>query len=194
MEQPTPQEPTAEPGVNVSVEPNQEPNELDLMKQEIQALKDGFKKEISGLNRKNSELEKEKTDLERQGLEEQERIKLELDDMKEAKLKEEQELTQLRRERTIESALVSAELPIQLARRINGSSDEEINSDIAEMKEFIQKISEEKAEKIVNERLGGKPPVQGKTPDGTTMKQADFKLLDPEEQMKFMKGGGITYK
>ncbi len=185
------QEQTQTEGVNGNVPV--EPTEIDLLKKEIQDMKEGFKNELSGLNRKNSELEKEKRDLELSKLEDDEKLKLQLEDMKTAREKEETELKILRRTRTIENNLVDAGLPLDLANRINGENEDDIKSDITALKDWFDKEAEKRAEKIVNERLGGKPPVDGKTPEGNTMKQSDFVLMNPTEQMKFIKDGGTTY-
>ncbi|MCP3685565.1 MAG: DUF4355 domain-containing protein [bacterium] len=173
--------------------PPVEPTEVDLLKKEVQDMKEEFKKELSGLNRKNSELETEKKELERQGLEEKERTKLELEDVKEARLKEESELKSLRRIRVVENTLVDAGLPLDLANRINGDLDEDIKADVTALKDWFQSAVEKEAEKITNERLGGKPPVDGKMPEEKAMKRSDWMLLNPQDQKEFMNSGGKLY-
>jgi hypothetical protein len=182
----------AEEQVQVQTEGNgestqeQAPSDLDLFKAEFENYKQQTKKELDGLNRKNSELEKEKKALERAKLSEEEKAKAELEDLKSQAEKERAELQQARRERTIEHALVDSGLPIALASRINGNTDEEIEADVKGFSEYINAEVEKRVEAVINSRLGGQPPKEAATPSGTTMKKSDFANLSAAAQMEFM--------
>ena len=124
-------------------------------------LEKRFKNEIAGLNRKNSELQESIKKKELEGKTEEEQKNLLLEEKKRI----ENEIAELNRGRLIDKELHSAGLPLEFAKRIVGNDENEIKSDVTGFNEFINKLAQEKADKIINERLAGKAPEGGKTPE-----------------------------
>jgi len=120
-----------------------------------------YKKQISGLDRKVTESEKaiQQKELDKlQGIE-REKAEAELIRAENAKIKKEN--AELERKRIIDSELFNSGIPSEFAKRINGQSVEEIQKDVKEFKDYIEKLAIERSEKIVNEKLSGKPPIIG---------------------------------
>ena len=124
-----------------------------------------FKSEIAGLNRKNSELQgviKEK-DLEgKTEAEKNELLKLE-------NAKIQKEIEESNRGRLIDQELNNAGLPLDFAKRIIGQDDANIKQDVLYIKDYLDKLAQEKAEGIINEKMGGKPPEAGINPNPQSM-------------------------
>ena len=149
--------------------------------EEFEAIKkalDDSKKEISGLNRKNSEYEKAIQQKELEKLSEVEKEKA-LTEIARKEREAEQQITEsLRRERLIDKELVNAGIPLEFAKRINGKDETEIQKDVKEFKDYIEKLAIERSEKIVNERLAGKPPIIGQS-TGLKIEFTREELKDP---------------
>jgi hypothetical protein len=167
---------------NPQVEPNQEPQDTTddieqssdiekIITEKVSIALESHKKEIAGLNRRNSELEKalkEKEDhekeLELKSLDEKERSKRELELAKEEKKKIEEETQKLKIERIIDKSLFDVGLPQEFAKHINGETEEEIKDDISGLNEFINKQVEDRIEKEINKRLSGNKPIGNDKP------------------------------
>jgi cell division septum initiation protein DivIVA len=136
-------------------------NVEELVSKAIEDVKLQLKSEISGLNRRNSELEKElkKKDLEK--LSEKERIQAELDEAREEKKRIEQEAAEIIRGRNVDKELYDAGLSVEFAKRVIGQTEEEIKADVKALKKFIDAEINKGIEAEVNRRLSGKPPQAG---------------------------------
>jgi hypothetical protein len=156
-----------------------------ISSEEFEAIKkalDDSKKEISGLNRKNSEYEKAIQQKELEKLSEVEKEKA-LTEIARKEREQEQQITEsLRRERIIDKTLFDAGIPLEFAKRINGKDESEIQADVKEFKSYVEKLATERAEKIINEKLGGKPPVTGTAPGTQTITRVEFNSLTPDRQ------------
>ena len=131
--------------------------ELELAKKELETQ---FKTEIAGLNRKNSELEKSLKVKELEGKSEEEKteaLRLEKEQI-------EKDIESLKKGRLVDKHLDSAGLPLEFAKRIVGNDESEIENDIKDFSEMLNKTAQDIADKIINERLGGVPPKAGETP------------------------------
>jgi len=161
------QEPATIPAGTIQSTPNISSEEFEAIKK---ALEDS-KKEISGLNRKNTEYEKAIQQKELEKLSEQDRAKAELELIKQEKLKTEAEIKEISLARVIDTELFNAGITPEFAKRIKGETPEEIKADIKLFKEQYDKDVNALVEKKVNEALGGKPPATGGTPSGSLRQQ-----------------------
>jgi len=145
----------------IQQEPSKEINVEELVSKAIEDVKEKFKTEISGLNRRNSELEKElrKKDLEK--LSEKERIQAELDEARAEKDRIEHEAREIVRGRNVDKALYDAGLSQEFAKRIIGDDEESIKADVKKLKEFMSAEINKGIEAEVNKRLAGKAPETG---------------------------------
>jgi len=157
---------------------------------DFQAKELEYRKQISGLDRKVSESEKliQQKELDKlQGIE-REKAEAELIRAENAKIR--QENAENKKKRIIDSELFNSGIPSEFAKRINGQSAEEIQADVKEFKSYVEKLATERAEKIINEKLGGKPPVTGTAPGTKVITEAQFKAMNPRDHAAFFASGG----
>lgn len=145
----------------VQDEPSQEQTTEQEADEQIKALEDKHKEQLRGLNRKNSELEKEKRELERAKLSDEEKMKAEKEDLK----AEIESLELVKKSAIVAQNLYKAGLPTELSDRVNGETEEEIIDDIQVLEKFLNQEAEKRAEKIINGRLGGEAPKAGSSAD-----------------------------
>jgi len=149
-----------------------------------------LQKKISGLDRKNSEYQKQ-VEEERLSKLKGEELALEKLRIIEEKVKQgERENAELNRKRIIDSELFNSGIPSEFAKRINGQSVEEIQKDVKEFKDYIEKLAIERSEKIVNEKLSGKPPIIGVNPGSKVITEAQFLQMNPRDHSAFFASGG----
>lgn len=149
------------------------------------------KKEIAGLNRKNSEYEKAIQAKELEKLSEKERAEAELEIKRKEKEQLENEIKNLSRSRVVDKVLFENNIPPDFANRIKGETEEEIIKDVKALNDYINKIVEERKTKEINTALGGPPPVAGNTPNGTKMTLEEIeKLPSHEQRVKALKENG----
>ena len=148
------------------------------------------KKEISGLNRKISEDEKtiKQKELEKLSGIEREKAEAELIRAENAKIKHEN--AELERKRIIDSEFFNSGIPSEFAKPINGQSVEEIQADVKEFNDFINKRVIELKEKAVNDALSGKAPAMGAAPGSKVITDAQFKAMNPRDHAAFFASGG----
>ncbi len=185
--QPEVQKPDEVAGVNVDVGKKEE-IQVDVQAKidaAINEVSNNFKSEIAGLNRKNSEMQETLKQKELEGKSDAEKTEL----MRLEKEKIEQEIVALNRGRLIDKHLDSAGLPLEFAKRISGEDEANIEIDIREFSEYIDKLAQEKADKIINERLGGKPPEGGETPAVGEITREQFEQMSPFEKAGLVKKG-----
>ena len=140
------------------------------------------KKEISGLNRVNSELQDALKEERKSKLTDQEKAQQDLEDARKETEKEKQETARLKKERLIESAIFDAGLPGEFAKRINGETEEEIKQDVKALQGFIEVEVNRQVEVEVNKRLGGKSPEGGETPKLDDLQLAFNKAKEKNDQ------------
>lgn len=139
----------------------------------LKEMEERWKKEIAGLNRRNSELQKTLEEKELEKLNEEDKAKEQLRRAQEDKERIETEIKELNKSRLVDKYLHESNLPTNLAKRINGEDEETIQADVKDLVDFINAEVEKRAEATINERLGGQPPKSGATPDDTTL-QAQY--------------------
>ena len=158
----------------------------EKVKAAVAEVENHFKSEIKGLNRRNSELEKEikardmalKTDEEKQKALE--------DEIKNA----EKRLKDIEILRMKDEALSNSGLPPKFANRITGDNEESISNDAKAFSDYINEIAEKKAQDLLNKKLDGRQPTANQKPTDKQMLRNDFEQMSPMDQMAFMKSGG----
>ena len=162
----------------------------EMIAEAVNAASETSKKEIAGLNRKNSELEKQLSDERKAKMTEAERATAELEELRTAAERERKEVHKLQRERWIDQALTDAGLSLDFANRITGENQEEVQADVKKFAEIFGSKVKETSDKEVNGRLGNTPPQRtGQSPENT-MKRSDYDQLPLPKQDDFLKGGG----
>lgn len=140
------------------------------------------KKEIAGLNRKNSEYEKAIQAKELEKLSEKERAEAELEIKRKEKEQLDNEIKNLSRSRVVDKVLFENNIPPDFADRINGETEEEIIKDVKALNDYINKLVEERKTKEINAALGGRAPVAGNTAGKQIITRAEFNQLTPDKQ------------
>ena len=141
-----------------------------------------LQKKISGLDRKNSEYQKQ-VEEERLSKLQGEELALEKLRIIEEKVKQgERENAELNRKRIIDSELFNSGIPSEFAKRINGQTPEEIQADVKEFNDFINKRVIELKEKAVNDALSGKAPEVGNLKKLNEREQLISKYNDAEKR------------
>lgn len=128
-------------------------------------LEERYKKEIAGLNKRNSELEGKvkKTELEK--MSEAERIEAERKELE----AEKQTIKQQKIDLMVAKELASSGLPEEFAKRISGETEEEIKADVKWLNDFLTKKAHELSQGEIAKRLGGDVPKGGQKPDVSTL-------------------------
>jgi len=169
-----------------------EPKAIDIQAEIKAALEEAtkeFKTQISGLDKKNTELQKALKEKELEGKTEEEKAEA-LRQEREQLLKEN---ARILRDRIVDKKLNDAGLPLDFAKRIIGDEESEILEDITAFKDYIEKAAQSKADSIIAERMSGKKPEGGDAPTGNTISNAEFMALSAKEKAAFMaKGGKIS--
>ena len=140
------------------------------------------KKEIAGLNRKNSEYEKAIQAKELEKLSEKERAEAELEIKRKEKEQLDNEIKNLSRSRVVDKVLFENNIPPDFADRIKGETEEEIIKDVKALNDYINKLVEERKTKEINAALGGRAPVAGNTAGKQIITRAEFNQLTPDKQ------------
>ena len=162
------QEPTVQAPVIPLTDPIVEPSATLDIEARFNKLEETHKAEVAGLNRKNSEREKEVEQLKLDKLEGKERAEKELELLKTEKERILAETGKIKIDRLIEKSLIDSELPVEFANRIKGDDEANIKEDVQKFKTFIDAQIEKGVEAQVNARLAGKGPEAGaKLGDGT---------------------------
>jgi hypothetical protein len=155
-----------------------------------------WKKEIQGLNKRNSELEKklQEKDLEKLNVEERSKKELELAQAEKDKVVN--ETISLKRE----NAVVGKGLDKSFAKLISGKTDEEIEKDVTSLKSFIDKEISKGMEAERNKLLGGGAPRSGNTVQDATLQsqyteakaKGDFALATAIQRQATREGVKLT--
>lgn len=134
----------------------------------IKAAQEAWKKEIAGLNRRNSELEKSLQEKELEKLNEKERAQKELELAKAEKDKILSETVKLKRQ----TAVVGKGLDPEFANLISGNTDEEITQSVSTIQTYIEKEVAKRMELERNKAFGGQSPIAGLPPQAATLQSA----------------------
>lgn len=134
-----------------------------------------YKKELAGLNKTVTKLQKDKEALELEKMSESERAEAErqkaIDEAEAVKA----ETAKLIRERDLTRVLFNSDLdPDLFADRIKGDTFEEMEADAAVLAKTINEAVEAKMEKEISRRLGGVKPERGE----------DRASLSPQERVE----------
>lgn len=149
-------------------------NSLDAKLAEIEKR---WKSEISGLNRRNSELEKALQEKELSALSEKERAAKEIELAKAEKDRILAETEAIKTDRLKEKAIMDKGLPLDFAQYISAKDE----SAIAEQAEKLSRYITEEAQRLykaeANKNFGGAAPVGGETPAPATLQSAYDKAV-----------------
>jgi len=155
-----------------TTEPTTEPTIEEQIAEVEARLSDKFKTEISGLNRRNSDLEKKLSESEKAKMTDDERIKAELEEAKAEVIAERQEKETLLQGKIIDSELSSVGLPLSFAKYIRGEDEPAIKGNVKELNDLIVDTANKLKEADINTRLSGKGPIAGKPSDVTNLQAA----------------------
>lgn len=128
-------------------------------------LEERYKKEIAGLNKRNSELEGKVKKTEMEKMSEAERIEAERRELE----AEKQAIKQQKIDLMVARELASSGLPEEFAKRISGETEDEIKADVKWLKDFLTSKAHELSEGEIAKRLGGEPPKGGQKTDVSTL-------------------------
>ena len=153
-------------------------NDLSVKLAEIE---ERHKKELAGLNRKVSELEKVKQTLEMSKMSEEERAAKERELFDNERKKFDMERAEYRRL----SAVASEGLAPEFAKLISATDPDEIVAQVKIIKENVAAEAERKAKAEIAEKFGGQKPTGGAQPTGKTMTRAEWEAIaSPIEKAK----------
>jgi len=141
----------------------QQDQQNPTIESKIEEMENRYKAELRGLNKKVSDLAKEKEALEMEKLSETEKAEAIRKKAMEEAEQIKQETESLRRERDLTKVLYEAKLdPNLFSGRIKGETAEEMAEDAKALNEAINKEVEARLEKELVSRLSGKKPEGGK--------------------------------
>ena len=153
-----------------SQDKSQDTQDIETMIAEANAklkteLEERYKKEIAGLNKRNSELEGKvkKTELEK--MSEAERIEAERKELE----AEKQTIKQQKIDLMVAKELANSGLPEEFAKRISGETEDEIKADVKWLKDLLTSMAHELSEGEIAKRLGGEPPKGGQKTEVSTL-------------------------
>ena len=132
-----------------------------------------LKDQISGLDRKNSELEKARRDAELAKLPVQEQYEARLKELEERDTMIAQKEKAIARREIVDQMAKKYKLTDKLAERIIGDSAAEIELDAKYLSDFVAQEVQTTATKTINEKLSGTPPVGGASAVLTKIQQLE---------------------
>ena len=132
-----------------------------------------LKDQISGLDRKNSELEKARRDAELAKLPVQEQYEARLKELEERDAMVAQKEKAIARKEIVDQMAKKYKLTDKLAERIIGDSAAEIELDAKYLSDFVAQEVQTTATKTINEKLSGTPPVGGASAVLTKIQQLE---------------------
>ena len=160
-------------------EPKVEPTD------KLAELEEKYKKELAGLNKRNSELEKKVKATEAEKMTEAERLEAERKELQAEKdaIKREKINLQIIKE------LANVGLPADFANRISGETEDEIKADVKALNKYLDTRAHELSEAEIAKRLKGENPKGGDTKPKLTEAEIE-KLPTREERQKARRDNG----
>jgi len=149
-------------------------------------LESKYTKETAGLNKRNSELENKLKTIEREKMTEAEKLdamRKEVEEEKQAARREKTEFLKLKH-------LANAGLPEDFAKRVSGESEDDIKTDVASLKEFVESLAHKLSDSELAKKLGGTSPKGGETGNAKIMTREAFEKMPANERSSFMSAGG----
>ena len=148
-------------------------------------LEEKYKKELAGLNKRNSELEKKVKLTEQEKMTEAEKLEAERKELQAEKDSIKREKINLQ----IIKELASVGLPADFANRISGENEDEIKADVKALNKFLDERAHERSEAEIAKRLKGDIPRGGDTKTKLTEAEIE-KLTTREERQKARRDNG----
>lgn len=182
MAEPTQEQNVSDSPVEGEVNPTGEPQKpADDISAKLAEIEKRHKAELAGLNRKVSELEKVKQNLELSKMSEEERAAKEREIFDSERKKFDAERAEYRRL----SAVANEGLSPEFAKLISATDPDEIAAQVKLLKENVTAEAEKKAKAEIAEKFGGAKPAGGTQPSGKNMTRAEFDaILNPQEKAK----------
>lgn len=156
-------------------EPQEEKKEVQKEKQEEQSsesriddklkeLEEKYKKQLAGLDRRNSELENQIEEMQKEKMSEKEKAQFELEKAKKEREQIEVEAKNYRVGLLKAQSINEAELPSEAAEFITAEDEDGIKEQIARLKDFLDKNFKSREEYL--SKFGkGTPPKSGNSPE-----------------------------
>lgn len=143
-------------------------------------------KEIAGLNRRISQMDKELKEAELAKLSESERAKAEIELARVERDNLLKETAKIKLDLFKEKSLVNMGIPATLAKHINGNTEEEITLNVKEFKDYMDSVVNQKITETTNQILAGKAPSQS-TPPAGTITRAAYEALSQVDKTNVLK-------
>ena len=161
-------------------QPNQAVQETTEQKiaKAIEASIAPLKTQINGLNRKNTELEKEKRNAELARLPEKEQLEARLKSLDERDLKLADREKANERQSIVDRMAEKYKLTKAMSKRLIGDTEDSLELDALELSRFVAQEVLTKSTDTVNEKLSGKPPVGGTTKVLTEIQGLEQKMKE----------------
>ena len=140
-------------------------------------------KEIAGLNRRISQMDKELKDAELAKLSESERAKAEIELARVERDNLLKETAQIKLDAYKDKTLVQMGIPLELRKHLSGDTEEDIASNAKELKDLFEKTVNQKVTETTNQILSGKAPNQSTPPTGTITRAA-YEALSQMDKTK----------
>ena len=148
-----------------TTEPTTEPSIEERIAEVEARLAEKFKTDIAGLNRKVSEVTKERDELKKKTMTDEEVRAAEIEEERQLRIAAETKAEALERKQIIDVELAGVGLPLEFAKYISGKEESEIKTNVNELSEYIKDTANKLKEQEINQRLSGKAPVAGSSPD-----------------------------
>jgi hypothetical protein len=155
--------------------------DADAFKAEVaKDIESRFKKEISGLNRRNSELEKELEEARKKEMSKEERLEFERKKVEQMQ----SELTETRAGLLRSNIAAETGLGSKAIEFLTGSDEETIRDRAAKLKALIDLASETKTKAEIEQRFKSSPRPAGGSPSGE-LTYEDILGMDEDQLSKF---------
>jgi len=172
-------------------EPKEEPkqsDDIEALRKQLDEMQERFKKETSGLNRRNSELERKLEEAEKEKMSEQERLEYEKKQWETEREKARQEAEEYRIGLLREKKVHEAGLGPEAVDLLTGKDEESIDKQIAYFKTLVDKRVKEQLEQEISQRFPNrqKPKAGGDSGELTyedmmNMSEDEVKALGTEK-------------
>lgn len=162
-------------------------DKIAQMKAELEA---DFAKREADYKTKISKLDRVITEKDREKLSEVERMKAEKADIEAEKEQLKKESEMFRRKLAVDSALNEVGLPLDLADRIKGDSEDDIKADVLGLKAYFDNLINKSAETQISNALKGKAPERQESSEKLTAEQI-AEIPNRADRIKAYKNAGM---
>lgn len=167
-----------------------DPKIIDQISEKVRLeVENQYKPQIQGLDKKISQLEKEKRDLERSQMNDEQRRA----DIEKEFAEKMSRIEQRERHSMIREIMADEGIDKEFFGYFTGNTEMEIREQISSFKNILETKVKQYSEKEINKKLGnGAPKGGGAGLQDKTISRADFEKLAPKEKMDIAKTHKIT--